>query len=156
LRPDLVAYFDARVEKLPDAPGCWIWMRAIQTSGYGQAYDRIEKRLVSAHKLSYTVARGPVPDGLELLHSCDVRLCCNPEHLSPGTRLDNVRDMDQKGRGRRAIHKRTYTDEERACAVALAAEIGAFRAARALGVPLATLHGMRRRAEARRAQRVAA
>lgn len=71
---------------------CWEWMGATYTKGYGQfASD-------CAHRWSWRIHRGPIPRGLHVLHRCDNRTCVNPDHLFLGTNLDNVRDMDAKGR----------------------------------------------------------
>ena len=53
-----------------------------------------------AHRLAYTFAKGPIPEGLVVMHSCDNTACCNPAHLSVGTQADNVHDMISKGRSR--------------------------------------------------------
>lgn len=75
--------------------GCWMWM-----GGCARRYGKIwwGGRLESAHRVSFTIHIGPIPDGLNVLHKCDVRGCVNPEHLFLGTQSDNLRDMVQKGR----------------------------------------------------------
>jgi hypothetical protein len=80
--------------------GCWLWMGALVGNGYGLMGDsgRASKGLY-AHRLSWEIHNGPIPDGLWALHKCDVRHCVNPAHLFLGTRTDNVRDMYAKGRG---------------------------------------------------------
>lgn len=87
--------------------GCWIWMRAIGTSGYGIAYQN--GRQIRAHRLAYQLVHGPIPDGLYALHRCDVRACCNPTHLFLGTLQDNHDDMHRKGRGRTGWHNKIKT-----------------------------------------------
>ena len=84
-------------------PGeCWPWLG--QTKGgrpghrYGTWHDG--RWNIYVHRLAYTLKVGPIPPGLEILHSCDNTLCCNSAHLSPGTRKDNMQDMTAKGRGR--------------------------------------------------------
>lgn len=79
--------------------GCWLWTGAVDTNGYGiiGAGGR-EGGTLRAHRLSFEHARGPVPDGLFLLHKCDVRSCVNPDHMFVGTARDNSQDMARKGR----------------------------------------------------------
>lgn len=54
--------------------------------------------MTGAHRVSYRVFVGEIPDGLFVLHRCDNPPCCNPEHLFLGTHLDNMKDMRNKGR----------------------------------------------------------
>lgn len=74
---------------------CWPWQRHIKTTGYGQ----FSKNL-SAHRVAWESARGPIPDGLHVLHRCDNRKCCNPAHLFLGTNSDNMADKLAKSRHR--------------------------------------------------------
>jgi len=53
-----------------------------------------------AHRLAWEEAKGPIPDGLFVLHRCDVRGCINVDHLFLGTAKDNTHDMMAKGRAR--------------------------------------------------------
>lgn len=89
----------------PTNEGCWLWIgRSINERGYGNfrtGWDNAARRYTwagQAHRYAYMWAHGPIPDGLLVCHRCDVRLCCNPEHLFLGTPLMNTQDMQQKGR----------------------------------------------------------
>jgi len=78
---------------------CWLWTGATATFGHGQF--RVEGRLRLASRFSWELHRGPIPDGLCVLHNCpggDDPACVNPEHLWLGTKGDNNLDRDRKGR----------------------------------------------------------
>ena len=77
--------------------GCWLWDGGIDGNGYGAIRIGTHRR-VSAHRLSYVLERGQIPDKLEVCHSCDVPRCIRPEHLFIGTRRDNCMDAARKGR----------------------------------------------------------
>jgi hypothetical protein len=73
--------------------GCWIWTGHIDSEGYGDCGNGR-----SAHRVAYKLATGQDPGELFVLHKCDTPACVRPDHLFLGTHLDNVRDMDTKGR----------------------------------------------------------
>lgn len=77
--------------------GCWIWMGAQSTRGYGSI--KFKGSSEKAHRLSYRAFVGPIPDGMHVLHKCDTPSCVNPDHLFCGTHTDNMRDKERKGRG---------------------------------------------------------
>ena len=76
--------------------GCWLWIGAICGTGYGGI--KVNGRLTRAHRFSYELHYGSIPDGLCVLHKCDVRHCVNPDHLFTGTITDNNRDCTNKKR----------------------------------------------------------
>lgn len=78
--------------------GCWLWTGTRQGRGYGFVIRN--RRRFLAHRYAFVLVNGPIPDGLQVLHRCDVRLCVNPAHLFVGTQGDNMQDMASKGRGR--------------------------------------------------------
>ena len=80
----------------PDS-GCWLWNLSLYRHGYGKCYRRLHGEGY-AHRWSWVIHNGPIPGRMQVLHKCDVRHCVNPEHLFLGTQLDNIRDMDRKGR----------------------------------------------------------
>ena len=76
--------------------GCWLWIKAVKNTGYGRF--KLGDRPTSAHRLSWTLHRGEIPDGLWVLHKCDVPSCVNPDHLYLGTHADNTNDALKRGR----------------------------------------------------------
>lgn len=88
--------FESMVFFSPD--GCWLWIGALTQSGYGKWPMNRTDKVRPAHRLSYTLYKGEIPEGLHVCHSCDVPCCVNPDHLWLGTNRDNTKDMDRKGR----------------------------------------------------------
>lgn len=77
--------------------GCWLWLGApTNEMGYGQINDG--NRLQKAHRVSWILHCGEIPDGLWVLHKCDNPACVNPQHLFLGDLQANVDDMHKKGR----------------------------------------------------------
>lgn len=101
----LTEAFWARVDKRGPNE-CWPWIGTIGQYGYGLVqHGHTNWR---AHRLSYTINTGPIPDGLVVMHACDNRACINPAHLSLGTVADNNADMRAKGRIRNAHFGQTH------------------------------------------------
>lgn len=79
-----------------DPEMCWLWTGAQNTNGYGRFIDGNQHKL--AHRVSYELFVGPIPDGMNVCHACDNRKCVNPHHLWVGSQTDNLRDAVAKGR----------------------------------------------------------
>lgn len=85
--------FWKRIEK---TDACWNWVGEKDGGGYGRT--RWEGKCHKAHRIAWRLLRGKIPAGLFVLHHCDNRSCCNPEHLYLGTQADNMRDMVERKR----------------------------------------------------------
>ena len=91
--------FYEKVEPEPNS-GCWLWTAYVhRITGYGEF--RFNGRARQAHRVAWELERGPIPDGMWVLHKCDVPGCVNVDHLFLGTHQDNMDDMMAKGRGAR-------------------------------------------------------
>jgi HNH endonuclease len=86
------------MEKVYKTNSCWLWTAALSPKGYGTF--RVGPRQRRAHRVSYELFVGPIPDGAVVMHSCDVPRCVRPDHLTAGSQLENQQDMTAKGRGR--------------------------------------------------------
>ena len=69
--------------------GCWLYLGALQPNGYARI--TFNGKTARAHRVSYLIFRGEIPDGLEIDHLCRVRCCVNPDHLEVVSRSINVR-----------------------------------------------------------------
>lgn len=150
--------FWLKVDKSDD---CWLWTAGTDRKGYGMfsvggSRDDAGRRrnsMVGAHRYSYQLANGPIPDhasfhGLCVLHRCDNPRCVNPEHLFLGTNEDNVKDMDRKGRRitstkRGSAHSQAILTEKQVREIHAKYQAGGISQAalgREFGVSLATIN----------------
>ncbi len=75
---------------------CVLWDKSLSSTGYGNAWRN--GKPLGAHRYTWEQQRGPIPDGLYVLHHCDNRACVNIDHLYVGTQSDNIRDAVRRGR----------------------------------------------------------
>jgi len=121
--------------------GCLEWTRSTQKFGYGQI--NIDGRPIVVHRVAWTLANGPIPPGMNVLHHCDNPPCAETEpseaypegHLFLGTKADNTKDMMAKGRGRYEPHR----GEDHGCAVLTLVQVQQIRERRAEGQTLASI-----------------
>lgn len=76
--------------------GCWLWTATVNHAGYGRFCIGGRGNTGLAHRVVYEFLVGPVPEGLQLDHSCNVRRCVNPKHLEPVTAAENWRRRDER------------------------------------------------------------
>lgn len=87
---------DEKIMPIPHC-GCWIWLGSVNSRGYGTI--SFGRRREYVHRIVWRLFhKKPIPKGMVLLHRCDTRLCCNPDHTHPGSHKANMRDMVNKER----------------------------------------------------------
>src|SRR5688572_8849275 len=101
-----ITSFMERVYPEPNT-GCWFWTGRTNRDGYGQLHaEDNEFRANTAHRFSYLYHKGSL-NGLQVLHTCDVRCCVNPDHLFMGTQVENIADMVSKNRHRKPVGEKS-------------------------------------------------
>lgn len=84
------------MSKINVTNGCWEWKGSLSDKDYGRM--RINGKKFLAHRVSYMLFKGKIPDGLFILHECDNHRCVNPKHLHLGTAKENLHEAIQRGR----------------------------------------------------------
>jgi hypothetical protein len=96
VRPTVAERLAAGLKRMPN--GCLEWTKSCNESGYGRI-GAGRRGTVCTHRLAWELAHGPIPVGMQVLHHCDNRRCCDAEKcLFLGTNADNMADKDAKGR----------------------------------------------------------
>jgi len=126
--------FWSRVSR-PSEQACWLWTGSTRGAD-GHKYGGFSSggKTVGAHRYSWELANGTIPDGMLVCHKCDTPLCVNPSHLFIGSCKDNVQDMHAKGRARKLI------GENHPMAKLSESDVSKIRAMRKDGFTLADIH----------------
>lgn len=99
-----IAQFWAKVDQTGGPDACWPWLGSLfKQTGYGQCHFLGKKD--NAHRVAFFLTNGSIPTGLYVLHDCDNRPCCNPNHLKAGTQRQNIHDGIGRGRPIGSGHK---------------------------------------------------
>jgi len=91
---EIIKKFWSKVDRSSSPDDCWLWTGAL--SPYGNFY--YDKKRIYAHRFSFTITYGDIPNGVLICHKCDNPACCNPRHLFLGSSQDNNQDCLAKGR----------------------------------------------------------
>lgn len=103
MRKTLAERFNEKTIPIPES-GCIFWVGAYVSGGYGSI--GVNGKVVSAHRVAWELAYGPISDGVCVLHKCDIPACVNPKHLFLGSQNENISDRNNKGRTARTTGQR--------------------------------------------------
>ena len=128
---------------------CWLWCAGKDSGGYGVfSVGHVGRK---AHRISWFLANGRIPEWADVCHTCDVTNCVNPAHLFLGTARDNILDMERKGRARHprgeegGRAKLTEQDVRRIRDAAFAKHGDKVNLAREVGISRAVVWAIRQR-----------
>lgn len=133
-RRPLAERFWSHVDKRgPDE--CWPWTAGTDNNGYGKINEGgAGGSMLCAHRVAWELKNGPIPEGMDVLHTCDHPPCCNDAHLFLGTPAANSADMAKKGRQARG--------ERHGCVKLTAADVAEIRCSRRFLREIAVEYGI--------------
>jgi hypothetical protein len=99
-----------KVNKSGGEDSCWTWTASTDGCGYGEF--RQDERIAKAHRISWELANGSIPEGSHIIHTCDNPPCVNPRHLVAADMRTNMLDMWSKGRHPCINGNRKLTDDQ--------------------------------------------
>ncbi len=117
-----------------DSSVCWDWQASKNKQGYGRF--SVDNKLMYAHRFSYTIHNGEIPENLFVMHTCDNPSCVNPRHLKVGTHQDNMDDKCAKNRQARMF------GEDNPASKLTTEQVHDIRTKRIAGVEFAELYGV--------------
>ena len=150
---DWESRFWAKVER-PSPDECWLWAAPLNNMGRASFHvgGRTSGRRISAHRYSYWLDHGTIPEGLVVCHRCDVPHCVNPRHLFAATQAENLADMTRKGRrsrfalsGEQAPGCKVTDAQARSALARVDAGESPSAVAAELGINRATIYKLRKR-----------
>lgn len=141
VRP-IVERFEEKFIRCPMS-GCWLWTEHANRAGYGVFYPRTGEAWL-AHRYSWFLVNGPIPDGMLVCHRCDMPACINPAHLFLGTDQDNSDDKIRKSRMRRGSSRTNAKLRESDVVAVLADQRTHVQIARELGIAPSTISDIKR------------
>lgn len=110
IKTQLMISFDKRTEK---SSGCWKWKGSKNKGGYGSFHSDGNGKRIAAHRLSWKLFRGEIPDNLCVRHKCNNPECVNPDHLLLGTLKENSQDRIDAGNScKGSKNKKSKIDEK--------------------------------------------
>ena len=96
-KPPFIRFYES-FDRGKSEADCWNWTGSCSSNGKAYGQIKVFGKMVSAHRFSYELHNGPIPQGMSILHSCDNKKCVNPEHLRIGTHAENMREAADRGR----------------------------------------------------------
>ncbi len=141
----VVERFWPKVDRSGGLDACWTWLAGTK-DGYG--WFAMPDGPDRAHRVSWMLEKGPIPDGLFVLHHCDVRPCVNTRHLYLGRNAENAHDREERGGGhdrcgeRNGRSKLTLESAEEIRRIHRDEGVGAHRLARQFGLAKSTVNSV--------------
>lgn len=108
ITPEYIEMFWEKVD-IRGSDECWPWKMYTNVDGYGQV--RLGNMQI-ASRVAYMITNGLIPLSIRVMHTCDNRICCNPNHLIAAPQKENILDMENKGRGKHTGKRTKFSESD--------------------------------------------